>query len=249
MTARDQILGLLDLPGAAKPVSTVLNAIRLPYQYARDFLAKLATRPPAVSLPEPSVLANGLAAWLDGLQAETIRRAATHPQWQALTQAFGSGLKTQATDRFAIAMRNYEAKETQELDEVGKGLVDGLESRPVLLSILRGAKLAIDVLAVVLVLVFTWPPSWWVILFVILAVALTHQVVEFVVRAVVERARTKVRNHRTRPAQRILCGPMATWLADVPATGGTSLERLRQVLARVPALTRELAATQRNPAR
>jgi hypothetical protein len=42
---------------------------------------------------------------------------------------------------------------------------------------------------------------------------------------------------------------LAAWLADVPVTGGTPLERLRQVLARVPAVTRELADTYRGLAR
>jgi hypothetical protein len=246
---RDQILGMLDLPGSAKPVSTVLNATRLPYQFARDFLAKLATRPPAVSLPEPAVLGNGLAAWLDGLQADVIRRAPTHPQWQALTQSFNGGLKTRATDRFAAAMREFEAKETQELDEAGKSLIDGLQNKPGLLTLLRVGKVAADVTAVALVLYFTWPPSWWVIFLVILAVALTHQAVELVVRVVVERARSKVRNHRTGLVGEHLSGPLAAWLADVPVTGGTPLERLRQVLARVPAVTRELADTYRGLAR
>lgn len=245
---RDQLLGLLDLPGSAKPISTVLNATRLPYQYARDFFAKLATRPPAVSQPEPTVLANSLAAWLDGLQAETIRRAESHPQWKSLASVFTGGLKMLANDRFAVALREYEAKEIQELDEVGKSLVAGLESRHGLLTLLRVAKVAIDVLVVVMVLVFTWPPSWWVILVALLAVALTHQAVELVVRVVVERARAKVRNHRTALVGEYLSGPLAAWLADVPATGGTPLERLRQVLARVPALTRELAAAHRGAA-
>jgi hypothetical protein len=246
---RDLILGLLDLPGSGKPVSTVLNAARLPYQYARDFLANLATRPPVVSLPEPTVLTNGLSAWLDGLQAEVLRRTATHPQWKSLTQTFNAGLKTRAADRFAEAMREYQAKEIQELDEVGKGLIDGLQTRPGLLGLLRIGKVALDVATAGLVLFFTWPPSWWVLLLVLLAVALTHQAVEFAVRAVVERARSRVRSHRTALVGEFLSGPMAVWLADLPATGGTPLERLRQILVRVPALTRDLAALQRGPAR
>jgi hypothetical protein len=154
-------------------------------------------------------------------------------------------LKTKATDRFAVAMREFEAKETQELDEAGKALVNGLQNKPAVLNLLRVGKVAADVLAVFLVLYFAWPPSWWVVFLVILAVALTHQAVELVVRVVIERTRAKVRNHRTALVGEHLSGPLAAWLADVPATGGTPLERLRQVLTRVPAVTRELAGAYR----
>jgi hypothetical protein len=247
--SRDQIMGLLDLPGTARPVSTVLNALRLPYQFSRDYLAKLATRPPAVTQPEPAVLSAALAGWMDGLQAEVIRRAPTHAQWKSLSHSFSGGLKDRAADRFALGMRDYVAKETQELDEAGKALVDGVQTRPGLLTGLRVGKVALDVTAVALVLYFTWPPSWWVILLVLLALAATHQAFEWGVRLAVERVRAKVRNHRTALVGEHLTGPLAAWLADVPATGGTPLERLRQVLGRVPENTRDLAAAYRGTAR
>src|SRR6185436_14498780 len=142
-------------------------------------------------------LSAALAGWMDGLQAEVIRRAPTHTQWKVLAQSFGSGLKERAADRFALGMREYVAKETQELDEAGKALLDGLQTRPGLLTALRVGKVALDVVAVALVLYFTWPPSWWVILLVLLAVAATHQAFEWGVKIAVERARAKVRNHRT----------------------------------------------------
>ena len=84
---------------------------------------------------------------------------------------------------------------------------------------------------------------------VLLALAATHQAFEWGVRIAVERARAKVRNHRTALVGEHLSGPLAAWLADVPATGGTPLERLRQVLSRVPENTRELAAAYRGTAR
>ena len=36
------------------------------------------------------------------------------------------------------------------------------------------------------------------------------------------------------------CAPLAAWLAEWPATGGSSFERLQQVLGRVPAMIRQL---------
>ena len=37
-----------------------------------------------------------------------------------------------------------------------------------------------------------------------------------------------------------LTAPLAVWLAEWPATGGSSFEKLQQVLGRVPQLIRQL---------
>src|SRR5207237_5366208 len=85
---REQVLEMLELTGPGKYVSAGLALLRLPYKYARDFLAKVVARPDMPSLPEHAVCTAALAAWLDGLQAEALRRSGTHPIWKQVTHGF-----------------------------------------------------------------------------------------------------------------------------------------------------------------
>jgi hypothetical protein len=238
---RDDVLRMLELPGKAQAFSTILGFVRWPYEKARDFLVSLVSRPPALALSERDVLNNALAGWLDGLQAEAIRNAATHPVWKQAATAFGTGAKQTANDRFTIAHRDFETKEILEIESAGKGITERLNASPALVNGLRGIKIAAEVASVAFIVWYFWSSGWWIILLAPLALALVHQVTEWAVRAVVETARAKVRGQRMALVTNHLSAPLATWLADVPISEGTSLERLNQLLARVPGLIKTIA--------
>ena len=110
------------------------------------------------------------------------------------------------------------------------------------MNILRGVKITAEVIAVLAVIWYTWPPSWWIILVIPLALFIVHQITEWIVRAVVETARAKVRGQRMGLLASHLSTPLNDWLATLPITQNTSLERLQQVLARVPKEIRDIAA-------
>lgn len=231
---RDEILDLLELPGKAKSISTILGFVRWPYVKARDFLISLVTRPPALALSERDVLTNSLSGWLDGLQAESIRNSSSHPVWKQAAAAFGEGAKQSASDKFTISLRDYETKEMLEIESVGKGITEKLSATPVLVNGLRGIKIAMEITAVLFILGYFWPWNWWLILLVPLSLALVHQIAEGIVRVRVETARAKVRGQRMSLVTNHLTAPLASWLAELPIAEGTSLERLNQILARVP---------------
>ena len=86
---------------------------------------------------------------------------------------------------------------------------------------------------------YSW--GWWILLLAPFSLALVHQLCEWAVRVVVETARSKVRGQRMGLVAKHLTTPLSAWLAELPITEGTSLERLNQVLARVPGLIRDLA--------
>ena len=122
----------------------------------------MLVRPHALNLSERTVLDAALAAWLDRLQAEALRRAGTHPVWKQVAHGFDAGLRPQARDRFQQEFRGFELKETDELERAGRELTEGLEKNPALLTTLRGGKLAADVAVVGRrSSVPTWPPNWW----------------------------------------------------------------------------------------
>ncbi len=239
---RDQLMEMIDLPGAGRVLSGAFWVLRTPYRLGRDYAAKLLTRPNTLNLSERSVLDAALAAWLDFLQTEVRTRADAHPVWKQLAHGFDAGLAAQARDRYQQVVRTYELKETDELERAGRQLTEGLDKNPALLNSLRGGKAATDLAVIGLIVGATWPPNWWLLLLLPLGVSATHQVEELGVRSAVEAARSKVRGHREGLVADTLTTPLAAWLTDWPATGGTSFERLHQVLRRVPETIRRLDA-------
>jgi hypothetical protein len=192
-------------------------------------------RPDVLNLSEQAVLHDSLKSWLDCLQAETLRKSATHPLWKQIAVRFDSELAPQARDRFATEFRAFELKESEDLEAAGKALVAGLENNPALLYTLRGGKFAIDVVIIGSVIYLDWVQgSAWYLLLAPLGVSATHQFAELATRGVAEGARNRIRTHRESLVANTLSAPLAQWLAEWPTTGGTSFEKLQQVLRRVP---------------
>jgi hypothetical protein len=242
---REQVLEMLELTGPGKAVSTVLFYLRWPYTAVRDLVVKSLARPLPPNQSEEAVCSAALAAWLDGLQAEALRRAGSHPVWKQIAHSFDAGLKGQAHDRFAHVFRNFELKETDQLDEAAKAIPEKLANSPALLNTYRLGVVGVDLAAVGGTLAAVWPPTVYHLLLVPVVLGLTRQGVELGVRSAVDRGRNRLRSHREGLVAEHLSGPLAGWLADAPVSGGSSLERLQQVLRRVPAAIRELAAVVR----
>lgn len=237
---REQVIEMLELPGAGRFLSATFALLRLPYRYARDFFLSVVSRPDMPSLSEHTVCTAALTAWLDSLQAEAIRRAGTHPIWKQITHGFDAGLKTQAADRFQHVFRSFELKETDELDEAASAVPTRLTNNPVLLNTVRLGVIGFDLAAVGGVLWATWFPSWPHLLLIPVAVSASRQLVELAVRQIVDAGRYRLRNHREALVAEHLSNPLAAWLGEWPTSGGSSLEKLQTVLRRVPQTIREL---------
>lgn len=237
---RDELHELIELPGKAKSVSVALSFVRWPYQKVRDFLYNLISRPSGLALPERDVLNNSLTGWLDGLQAESIRNATIHPVWRNAAGLLGTGAKQTAQDRFTLALRDFETSEIQELESEGKNIVSKLQSSNALLNVIRYGKLALEILTVLLLIYWLWPPGWLMLLAIPLGVYFIHQIAEWIIRLTVETARAKIRSKRLGLVTKHLTGPLEAWLNELPASQGSSIERLNQVLSRVPNTIKEI---------
>ena len=237
---RERLIELLELPGAGRLYGNVMWVLRLPYRFARDHLMNMLVRPDVLNLAEQTVLSAALAGWLDGLQAEALRKSAMHPVWKSIAQGFDSGLASQIRDRFQTEFRAFELQETDDLEKAGQQMVDALEKHPVLLSGLRIGRVAADVAIILAILYWTWIPTWYHLLLIPLGVSATQQVAEWLARAAAEATRSRVRRQREHLVAATLADPIAKTLADWPATGGSSFERLQQVLGNVPRLIRQL---------
>jgi energy-coupling factor transporter ATP-binding protein EcfA2 len=234
------VLKMLELPGAGNFVSMALTLIRKPYDLLRGFVTKTIVRPSMTNLGEQAVCNAAMESWLAKLQAEALRRHPNHPMWKTITVGFDTTLKTQAQDQYGQKFRILEAREMTELDSMAKAVPEHLEKNPVLLNVLRGGIIALDLVVIGLVVWLAWPLGWWLLLLLIPAVSMTHHLVEAVVGAVVNRDRNKLRAERESLLKSQLTTPLQTWLADWPTSGGSSLERLQQLLTRIPASIREL---------
>lgn len=240
---REQVLAMLELPGPGKVVSNALNLIRTPWRYARDFIVKTLIRPELPHQSETQVCTESLHGWLDSLQAEALRRSGNHAVWKQIIRNFDSTLKPQARTRFEETFRRFQLKETDELDQLARSVPEYLTRNPGVLNALRGSVIVADLVAVVFVVQLDWPPGWELLLLLPLAVSLSHQIFESGVGRIVDGSRTRVKDHRLELLQENLTGPLADWLTTQPTTEGSSMEKLKQVLARVPLMIRSITET------
>lgn len=238
--ARDKLMELMELPGAGKVVAGLFWVLRFPYRLLRNAMGKALARPETVNLPEHSVLDSALRAWLDSLRAEAIRKAESHALWRHLANGFNSGLGDIMIDRFEENDRRFQLGSADEIETNSSAITIGLIQNPSALGSLRIFKLLLDLFAIGLALWvgnFGWMSIIWAMLF----VSIEHQIVELIVRQIVEQKREQTRARKQLMVNQYISAPMADWLTQWPSTGGSTYEKLNMALRRVPATIRQLA--------
>jgi hypothetical protein len=236
-----RLVELLELPGAGKFVSGTLWLVRTPYRLLKGGMGKLLARPEVPSIPEQEVLEGALAAWLDQLRAEALRRSGQHSLWQHVAEAFDDHLGDQARQRFQSGFRAFQAGLADEVERTARAIYEELEKSPARLAALRGSKFALDVVAIGGALVVGHIGLHDLIL-VPLSASVAHQLVEWLGAAYVDTQREQTRDRQQALVAKHVSGPLAEWLARWPATGGTTYERIQLALSRVPAAIRQLDA-------
>jgi hypothetical protein len=240
-----RLIELLDLPGVGKVLSGTLYVLRTPYRLLKGWISRAVTRPESVGRPEQPVLEESLTAWIDMLRKEAARQSGSHPLWLHVTQGFQSGGLAEATrDRFQTLYRNYQVSLTDEVERTARSLYEQLEKNPAVLNALRGGKFAMDVAAIagtVTATVMAPGLHWWAdFILVPLAASMTHQLVELLGYQVVESQREATRQRQQQLMVQHLSTPLAEWLANWPATGGSMFERLQLALRRIPPAIHQL---------
>jgi hypothetical protein len=237
-----RLMELLELPGVGRILSGALWVVRTPYRLLRGAMMKMMRRPEPASRPEQPVLEDAYNGWIDLLRKEAARRAEAHAVWAHLSQGFHSGALTeQARQRFQQSVRSFQAGLAEEVDRTARSLYEQLEKRPWLLNSLRGGKFALDVAAIGGTVVAVGLGAWgWDFLLVPLVASLTHQLVELLGWQVVDAQREQTRHRQQQLFKLHLSGPLAEWLSEWPATGGSSFERLQLALKRIPPAVSEI---------
>ncbi len=237
-----RLLELLELPGVGKVLGTALWVVRMPYRLLKGLFNKAMRRPEGPSLPEQPVLEGALGGWLDMLRKEAAGRAATHPVWTHLNQGFAAGLAQQARERFEQGFRGFHMSLAGEVERTARAIYEDLEKRPAALNVLRGTKFALEVAAITGTIATVGLTSLLNVVLVPLAASVTHQLVELLGKHYVDSQRERTRLRQQTLVTQYISGPLAEWLTQWPATGGSHYERLHQVLRRIPVTVEHLAA-------
>jgi hypothetical protein len=241
-----RLIDLLELPGVGRIVSGTLWVVRTPYRMVRGLITKALSRPEAAPMPERTMLEECLSGWLDMLHKEAARRGPAHPLWQHVEKGFNSGLGDLARDRFEQGFRGFQLGQADEVDRTARAIFEDLEKNPALLNTLRASKLALDMAGiaggVALGVSAHLAGPWLELGLATVATWVTQQLVELLGRQYVENQREMVRSRQQALMAQYISGPLAEWLIQWPATGGSTFERLQLALRRIPPAVRQLDA-------
>jgi energy-coupling factor transporter ATP-binding protein EcfA2 len=236
-----RLLELLELPGVGRVVSSALYVLRTPYRLLKGLVNKAISRPEAIGRAELPILEEAFNGWIDLLRKEAARRDDQHSLWAHVAEGFhGGGLSERAHERFQQAFRAYQTSLSAEVDRTARSIYEELEKRPAVLNTLRGSKFALDMAAIGGTIAAG--PGWHDFILVPLVASLTHQLVELLGRSVVDAQREQTRQRQQAIMKQHLSDPLGEWLAQWPATGGSSFERLQLALRRIPESIAQLDA-------
>ncbi len=235
-----RLMELLELPGIGKVLSGTLYVLRTPYRLVKGLVAKAINRPDAPSRPELPILEDALNGWIDLLRKETARHADDHSLWAHVAEGFhGGGLSERIHERFQLNYRHFQTGLTSEVDRTARAIYEQLEKTPAVLNTLRGSKFTLDMAAICGTLV-AGGITWHDFILVPVVASLTHQLVELLGRSVVDAQREQTRERQQALMKQHLSTPLAEWLTQWPATGGSDFERLQLALRRIPAAIAQL---------
>jgi len=236
-----KLLELLELPGVGKFVSGTLTVLRTPYRLVKSLFMKTMMRPEMPGLPERKVLQGGFTGWMHLLLKEATHHSDKNPLWQHVQKGFAGGLSDQAHDQFEQGFRGFQLGLADEVERTARAIYEDLEKNPVALNTLRGTKFAMEMAAIgsaiamggISVMDFIWVP---------LAASVTQHLVELLGKQYVENQREQTRVRQQALVAQYISGPLAQWLIEWPATGGSDFERLQIALQRIPQAIQQLEA-------
>jgi hypothetical protein len=234
-----RLLELLELPGVGKIVSTTLWVVRTPYRLLKGFLGKALTRPEAPNRAELPVMQAALNGWLNMLHKEVVRRADGHAVWTHIEKGFTTGLADLAKERFQQGFRSFQLSLADEVERTARAIYEELEKKPLVLNTLRSGNFALDVAAIAGALTIGHIGVQDFVLVPLLA-SIKHVIVEQLGKQYVENQREQIRTRQQILVTQYISGPLVEWLAQWPATGGSTYERLQLALRRIPPAVQQL---------
>ncbi len=231
---REQLLELMELPGAGRWWSGTLGLLRTPYRLLRNQVRRWWQAAAEVPRPERDVLDAACTAWQNALHAQVLQRTAEHPFWKELAGRFEHSLKPAWNDIYRQLLNQYFQQEGEDLAQRCQSLLQSVEQHRGTRAALCGGKALLDAGAIAAVVYGTWPLDWYHLVLVPLSVSVTQQLAEWGVGMRLEALRRTLRQRRVEILQATITGPLEQWLRQWPAQADTPLERLQQCLEEAP---------------
>jgi len=236
-----RLIELLELPGVGQFLSNALWVLRTPYRLFKGWLGKATNRPESLQQPELPVLEGALNGWLDHLRKEAVRLGGSHPVWAHIEKGFDSGtLVEQAKEKFQQGYRSFQLGLADEIERTARAIYEDLEKNPMALNTLRTGKFAVDMAAIVAVVVAAGHSYALDLVLVPVAASVTQMLVEWFGASYVDNQREQTRKRQMVLVQQHISGPLAEWMVQWPSTGGSAFERLQEVLKRIPPSVQQL---------
>jgi hypothetical protein len=161
--------------------------------------------------------------------------------WAYIEQGFSKGdLSEQIREHFRQCLRQFRLGMADEVERTARAIYEDVEKNPAVLNTMRGGKFAFDMAAIAGAVATGGAHLWLDFLLVPLAASVTHQLVELLGKQYVDSQREQTRDRQQALVTQYLSGPLAEWLGQWPATGGSAYERLNLALRRLPEALRQL---------
>src|SRR5262249_47662202 len=191
------------------------------------------------SRPELPIMQTALGGWLNMLRKEAGRRADGHAVWTHIEKGFTTGLADLAGERFQQGFRSFQLSLADEVERTARAIYEELERKPLVLNTLRSGNFALDVAAIAGAFTIGHLGVQDFGLVPLLA-SLKHVIVEQLGKQYVDNQREQIRTRQQLLVTQYVSAPLAEWLAQWPATGGSTFERLQLALRRIPTAVQQL---------
>jgi hypothetical protein len=236
-----RLMQMLELPGVGRVLSGLMWVLRSPFLLLKGALGKAMTRPDSLGRPELPVLEEAFTGWIDLLRKEAARNAGQHPLWAHVSRAFHSGgLTEQAREKFQQGLRAFQVGLSDEVERTARAIYEELEKKPALLNSLRATKFGLEAALIGGTVATAGLLSIATLVLAPTIAAVSQMIAEGLGKGFVDARREQTRSRQRELLNQTLSGPLAEWLVQWPATGGSEFERLQQVLRRIPSSIQQL---------
>lgn len=239
--AQDDLNVILQPTGVLEPLGRGLEILRVPYRLLKSSWRRLLPAFAAEPVDEDQCLDRVRRGMIESLQIACSHRKQRHRLWldlrNALEQESGVTIERayqQARTRQRLDLEQRVQRSVREMNE-------SVQSSTWTLNFLRGARLTLDVFAVVLAIVFAYRTEFWFlgIAFIPLGIGLTEDLVRLLCTKYLQRQRANLVSQQKENIRELIQVAYIDSLLQMPRSMGRQLYSLANLEDR---LLRQLAA-------
>lgn len=235
--ARDALLAALPIPGRYAYVWNILEYVRVPFRMLKSIASRYTDKKTTGTVDESFLLDRIREQLLDSLIVTVAHRRGRHGFWDALHRA----LVDPAQLRVEQVFQELRGKQTRELRTKRRDAYERMDVRlsqnPSLLWALRGGRLALDVVAVLLAVLLWYQffgTSVWLIFVILLAIGLADDLARVLCQEYARRERDELLDQQRENIRELIRASYIDELVNLPKDLGARLAKLSELTDRIP---------------